>query len=77
MKAKTKAGKMDQFLGSSLKEFRTKKNVSTKELASAADLTYQQIQKYESGHDRISAATLYIFSKYLKVPMKNFFPKDV
>jgi transcriptional regulator with XRE-family HTH domain len=42
-------------------------------LAGALDLTFQQVQKYESGKNRISASRLQRFSQILKVPVAFFF----
>ena len=39
----------------------------------AVDLTFQQIQKYERGTNRISASRLHQFSKILDVPVAYFF----
>ena len=42
-------------------------------LAEAIDLTFQQIQKYERGKNRISASKLYEISRFLKTPIGYFF----
>ncbi len=42
-------------------------------LAEAAGVTFQQIQKYESGQNRISASTLCRLAKRLEVPIAYFF----
>src|SRR5213079_1478574 len=42
-------------------------------LGAAVGLTFQQIQKYESGANRISSSRLYEFAKVLKVPVAHFF----
>ena len=42
-------------------------------LAEAAGVTFQQIQKYEKGANRIGASRLYEVSKILDVPVQFFF----
>lgn len=75
MKTKPRAGKLDKYIGNKLKEFRLSYNVSQVELAEVGNMTFQQIQKYESGKNRISASTLYLFAEYFDEPIKRFFPE--
>ncbi len=42
-------------------------------LADALDMSYQQVQKYESGANRISASRLYDLARVLGVPVAFFF----
>ena len=42
-------------------------------LAEALNLTYQQVQKFESGNNRIAASRLYQLSRILDVPVGYFF----
>lgn len=46
---------------------------SMEKLANAIGLTFQQIQKYEKGVNRVSASRLYDFSKVLGMPINYFF----
>ena len=46
---------------------------SQEKLANALGLTFQQIQKYERGANRISASKLYELSRILSVPVTYFF----
>jgi transcriptional regulator with XRE-family HTH domain len=46
---------------------------SQERLAEALDLTFQQVQKYERGANRISASTLYRIAQVLEVPVGYFF----
>ena len=53
---------------------------SQTELADAVGLTFQQIQKYERGANRIGASRLIEFAAFLGVPISYFFddmPKDI
>lgn len=47
--------------------------VSQTKLADALDLTFQQVQKYEKGVNRISASKLQHISSFLQVPIPFFF----
>lgn len=48
-------------------------NVSQEQLGSALGLTFQQIQKYERGLNRIGAGRLYHIARILAVPPGYFF----
>lgn len=43
-------------------------------MGDAIGVTYQQVQKYERGANRIAASTLYRISKALRTPIGTFFP---
>lgn len=47
--------------------------MSQEQLGRAVDLTFQQVQKYERGANRISASRLYDFCRILHVPISFFF----
>lgn len=47
--------------------------VSQERLAEALGLTFQQIQKYERGANRISASKLYEIARFLTAPVAYFF----
>ena len=47
--------------------------LSQKALGDALDLSFQQVQKYECGSNRITAGRLYHISKVLEVPINYFF----
>jgi transcriptional regulator with XRE-family HTH domain len=48
-------------------------DMSQGDLANAIDLTFQQVQKYERGMNRISASKLFEISRVLKAPVAYFF----
>ena len=64
---------IDVHIGSRLRLRRTLMGMSQEKLADAVNLTFQQIQKYEKGANRIGASRLYQFSKILDVPPSYFF----
>lgn len=64
---------VDVFVGNRLRERRAVVGLSQTELAEKAGITFQQIQKYEQGRNRISASRLYDFSRILNTPIDYFF----
>lgn len=56
IRTKGHAGKIDEFLGTRLRLFRQIANLSQETLALSVGITFQQVQKYEKGTNRISAA---------------------
>lgn len=47
--------------------------MSQQELADSVGITFQQVQKYENGANRISASRLFEFAQKLEVPVEWFF----
>ena len=71
---------VDVHVGSRLRLRRTLLGVSQEKLGDSVNLTFQQIQKYERGANRVGASRLYEFSRILDVSISYFFdemPKDV
>ena len=64
---------VDVPVGVRVRQRRTLLGMSQEKLGSAVGLTFQQIQKYERGANRIGASRLYEFSKVLDVPVSYFF----
>lgn len=71
--ASKKPGEMDQYIGSRLRLWRRTMDVDAYVLASRIGITYQQLQKYEKGLNRISATRLYAISRELNVPIDYFY----
>lgn len=55
---KAKGSPADARIGERLRQIRRAKRMSQSELGEALGVTYQQIQKYELGHSRMSVSTL-------------------
>jgi transcriptional regulator with XRE-family HTH domain len=51
-------------------------NVSQAELAKTLGVSFQQIQKYEKGLNRVSAARLFDICKALNVSLSSMFERD-
>ena len=73
----TKPHPIDVLVGSRLRLRRAKLGISQARLGEALGLTFQQVQKYERGTNRISASRLYRLSKVLDVPIAFFFDPKV
>ena len=56
---------VDLYVGERLKQKRLERGISQDDLAGSVNLTFQQVQKYEKGVNRVSASKLYDFSKFL------------
>jgi transcriptional regulator with XRE-family HTH domain len=67
---------IDEFIGARMRERRTALNVSQAELANALGISFQQIQKYEKGLNRVSAARLFDICGALSVPLSYMFERD-
>ncbi len=68
------ADEVDVFAGSRLRAIRQSQGMPLQGLAEEVGVTYQQIQKYETGSNRMSAATLWRIAGILKVDIRTFFP---
>lgn len=64
---------VDIHVGGRVREQRKKKGMSQGELGDSLGLTFQQIQKYERGANRIGASRLFQLSQILDVPVAYFF----
>ncbi|MGF1630767.1 MAG: helix-turn-helix domain-containing protein [Kiloniellaceae bacterium] len=64
---------VDVHVGGRVRLRRVFLGYSQEKLANALGLTFQQIQKYERGANRISASKLYELSRILSVPVTYFF----
>jgi len=71
---------VDVHVGSRLKLRRRLLGKSQGELGKVVGLTFQQIQKYERGANRMGSSRLFQFSEFLGVPVSFFFddmPSDI
>lgn len=64
---------IDVHVGSKLRERRNLLRISQEKLGRDLGLTFQQIQKYEKGANRVGASRLYEISQLLSVPTAYFF----
>jgi transcriptional regulator with XRE-family HTH domain len=64
---------IDRHVGSRVRMRRMLAGVSQEKLGDGLGLTFQQVQKYEKGSNRISASRLQQIAKMLDVPVSFFF----
>ena len=64
---------VDKHVGSRVRMRRMMLGMSQEGLGDALGLTFQQVQKYEKGMNRISASRLQHMSQILQVPVPFFF----
>jgi transcriptional regulator with XRE-family HTH domain len=64
---------IDVHVGLQVRLRRKELKISQEKLAEALGLTFQQVQKYERGANRISASKLYEIARALQVPIGWFF----
>jgi len=68
-----KPNPVDVHVGGRVRLRRTLLGMSQEKLGDAIGLTFQQVQKYERGANRIGASRLYDLSRVLDVPVSYFF----
>lgn len=64
---------MDIHVGSRVRLRRMMQSISQERLGEELDLTFQQIQKYEKGVNRIGASRLFDIARILEVPVQFFY----
>ncbi len=67
------ANDVDVLVGARIRIRRKVLGMSQSTLAEALELTFQQVQKYERGINRVSASKLYEMARTLDVPIAYFF----
>ena len=73
MMAKKSPNPTDKYVGSRVRMRRLMLGMSQEKLGEKLGLTFQQVQKYEKGTNRIGASRLQHISQILKVPVSFFF----
>lgn len=64
---------IDRLVGSRVRLFRTARGLSQSRLADDLGITFQQVQKYEKGTNRISASRLFEISRLLGVDVPELY----
>lgn len=64
---------VDLHVGQRLRMRRMHLNMTQDQLAKQLGITFQQVQKYETAENRLSAGRLYRIAAILKVPVSFFF----
>ena len=64
---------VDVYVGKRIRHRRWMNGTTQQQLAEAVGIKFQQIQKYETGMNRVSASRLWDISNVLDVPVSYFF----
>ena len=67
---------VDAFVGNRVRLRRKILGLSQEKLGEALGITFQQVQKYEKGTNRIGASRLFDIAECLNVPISFFFPES-
>jgi len=67
------ARRVDAYVGGRIRERRTEMGLTQENLANALQISYQQVQKYEAGTNRVSAGRLFEIARKLEVDVAYFY----
>lgn len=73
-KTKGKPNEIDIYVGQQIRKARHLRGISQEKLAAKLNITFQQIQKYEKGSNRVSCGRLWDLTIALDFPLVFFFP---
>ncbi len=62
-----------EIIGRNLRDLRLERNLSRREVAGLLDVSFQQVQKYETGQNRFPLDRLYKLKHYFDVSYERFF----
>jgi transcriptional regulator with XRE-family HTH domain len=65
---------IDEFVAGKIRAYRKQLGLSQVDLAEKLGLSFQQIQKYEKGANRISAGRLFELAKHFGIPVAALYP---
>lgn len=68
-----KADMIDKHVGQRLRDRRRSLDLSQQDIAQILGISYQQVQKYECGLNRISAGRLFLLSHIMNMPVSHFY----
>lgn len=68
---------VDKLVGHNIKIARTLRGMTQTQLGEYLDITFQQVQKYETGKNRVSASTLDKVAKALRKPIGWLFDEQL
>jgi len=64
---------IDKHVGNKIKTARKLRKMTQTDLAQAIGISYQQVQKYEKGDNRVSASMMYMIAQAINIPMAYFY----
>src|SRR5512132_595509 len=69
----SRATAVDKLVGRNLRVYRLRKSLSQTDLANQLGVSFQQVQKYENGSNRVSSGRLLQIATIMEVPVTAFF----
>lgn len=73
MPTKRHTNAIDIHIGQKLKRRRTALGITQEDLGAILNVSFQQVQKYEGGVNRVSSSALYELARHLKTTVNYFF----
>ena len=70
-------GAVDEYIGARMREGRLALKMSQTDLGEKLGVTFQQVQKYEKGANRVSAARLFKICEALDVSLASMFERKL
>ena len=70
---KVSCSTIDQYIGARIRTRRMHLGLSQSDLGEALDVSFQQVQKYEKGMNRVSTATLIRIAEVMEVEPAHFY----
>lgn len=67
---------IDRYVGLQVRAARRELKLTQDGLGKLLNITFQQVQKYERGVNRISSGKLYEIARVLKRPLEYFYPEQ-
>ena len=71
--SKRRAGASDAVIGKNIQVFRLARRMSQSKLGEAIGISFQQVQKYEKGANRVGSGRLVLVAQALQVPLAELF----
>ncbi|MDE2135334.1 MAG: helix-turn-helix transcriptional regulator [Alphaproteobacteria bacterium] len=71
----TRANVIDALIAERIRAYRKQLRLSQLELAAKLDITFQQVQKYEKGTNRVASGRLFEIAGIFHVPIQALFPE--
>lgn len=68
--------KTSREIGEKIKRRRRELSISQEELAETLGVTYQQVQRYENGTNKLNVENIQVIADALSVPVSYFFEPD-
>ncbi|GAA0535576.1 transcriptional regulator with XRE-family HTH domain [Rhizomicrobium palustre] len=68
------ANAIDTYVAGRLRSYRRQLGLSQADVAKKIGITFQQIQKYEAGINRVGAGRLFQIASLYAIPVQDFFP---